>query len=240
MRSLFCDWNISTSLFALCFPYFESFLQPFGTVPSGIKGVNGCCFFCTSPLPSFFKPEAPSVFIYGSKCGPQGLNDLDSTRSAGRAVKYIYIWLLSLYINGFTERWKGLEKPLERKAFRKIFSQVPPNFRDHLRGPHFDCGFHLPVPSPAARARFPEWKLARRDNWCATGTRLIAAKHLTRKQTARTWISRQRKKQTNKHAQDNCCYYYPIFRRSDKTRLFNTKEPSGCKSVLFIYIKCKY
>lgn len=138
-------------------------------------------------------------------------------------------WLLSLYINGFTERWKGLEKPLEREAFRKIFSQVshqfkqvPPNFRDHLRGPHFDCGFHLSVPSPAASACFPEWKLAQRDNWCATGTLLIAARHLTQKQTARAWISMLREKKNPQHAKHNC-YYYPIFRRSDKTQLFNTK-----------------
>lgn len=82
--------------------------------------------------------------------------------------------------------WK---ERLSERFFSQVwrqFKQVPPNFRDHLRGPRFDCGFHPPVPSPAASARFPEWKLAQRDKRCATGTLLIAAEHLTQKQTGRT------------------------------------------------------
>lgn len=153
-------------------------------------------FFCTCMSPSFFKPEAPSIFIYGSKHEPQGPNDLYSTWSAGRAVKYIYMgeifWLLSLYINGFTKRWKALKSHWKERLSEKLFSQVshqfkqvPPNFRDHLRGPHFYCGFHLPSPSPAASARFPEWKLAQRDKRCATGTPSIAAERRAQRQNAR-------------------------------------------------------
>lgn len=107
------------------------------------------------------------------------------------------------------------------------FNRAPLKFRDGPSAPSFYCCFHLHFPSRAASASFLSeistmWQLM--CHWDPADS--CQPPHLEANcRDGKQQASFPADKNTNM----NCYYYYPIFRLSNQTQLFNPLSLVGCQ-----------